>query len=1302
MGQSTAERGSREWITGSIVGGRFRILERVAAGGMGTVFKAADLATNGVVALKLVRSFDSSEARERFQQEAEILGELRHPRVVGFVASGSIGESGAYLALEWLDGVDLLAKLGAGALALREATGVVGALADALAAAHARGIVHRDIKPANVILRGGDVTQPVLIDFGIAALATARQTITLAGMTVGTPGYMAPEQIRGERAADARVDVYGLGCLLFHLVAGHPPFVGPTPMSVVAEVLLSEAPRLSSRACGVPPELDALAASMLARDPARRPAAVRAVADELARIGASFAQRVRADHRSVSGEERRMAVIVAAAAPTTPASKSSTVRMRGVFLPSFAARFGAAFHHAGAGAALLVFTSGESLSELGARAATLALEAIEADPALALGLVVGPSSATGRPDGVLVERACSLAANPGVALADEVARGVLRDRFVFARAGSEIRLMRARPVGDTPSPYLPFVGRDHELAALQKTVAASRARREVRAALVVAEPGAGKSRLLRELYVELEGEDAPPAVVDATAEILRKDAPLSLVGQLVRRALVVVPGIPVEEQTALLGAALAHLVPPSERPRVTAFVAMLADLPLPADAPTFEVAAARRDPQLLEDRLGAAFGQVLDAMADRAGGLVLLVDDLQWADDPSIRLITKYLRRARGRAVSIVGFARPEIDERHAGIFHDVSFDRVQLAAIPRRASEALVRAVLGDSAPAEALERLVAQGEGNPLFLQELATAALEQRVTLAAAPSSVLASLEARILRLDPEARRILRAASVFGETFWRGGVAHLAADATELDTWLIALVEQDLVSMRRTTRFAGELELTFRHGLLRDAAYAMLTPEDRLRGHRLAAAWLASMGEADHAVLARHLEEAGDVTLAAVEWGRAAFSAYHRNDATRAIAWAEHALARGVTGERRAELLALVTEAAAWVGDIERAAIAGAEAVATFAQGSQRWADVAAAYAQALARRDDPEVLGVVVRIIEALRADPNLRVPVRLLPAFLPICYRKGASSLGEEAMRLIGDAALRDYPGDPGVLAYVLRARSWQAMFAGDIGACVGFDTEALARCQEAGDVRQACLSRMDVGYDLMSLGAYARAVAVLRDALLEAEALSLDGLIRLIEHNLAFALVRDGQADAGIALQRSCLERAMRDHDLIGEAFCRRYLGIALLERGELDAAQAEFELSMTLEETTSTRWDNLAKLALIALARGDLPRAAALADEAVRGANAHANAEEGALAIPLAAIEVGLARGADVTHELAALAERLNAAAARISDPTLRTTYLDNIPEHRRVRELSDELAMPVTIRRPPTRPRDPSSGAV
>ncbi len=259
---------------GDLIAGRYRIVRRVGSGGMGTVYEALDGTSNAPVALKTLRVDADIEvrARTRLLREAYALSEVRHPAVVRYIDHGITREHGPFLVMAWIVGDSLDDRLRASGVTPVDALALVRRLAGGLSAVHASGVVHRDLKPSNVMLAGGDVTQAIVVDFGVARVALD-SGVTMTGDHVGTPRYMAPEQIRNARSVDEKTDVFALGCLFFECLIGAPAFEGADPVTVLARILFDPLPVPSTRRSDLPPALDALVAGMLDRDATRRPTA---------------------------------------------------------------------------------------------------------------------------------------------------------------------------------------------------------------------------------------------------------------------------------------------------------------------------------------------------------------------------------------------------------------------------------------------------------------------------------------------------------------------------------------------------------------------------------------------------------------------------------------------------------------------------------------------------------------------------------------------------------------------------------------------------------------------------------------------------------------------------------------------------------------------------------------------------------------------------------------------------------------------------------------------------------------------
>ena len=257
-----------ELEAGTEIGG-YRIEGVIGRGGMGIVYRAEHLHLGRTVALKLMppANAHSDEFRQRFVSEARAAASINHPNVITVFDAGE-AEGRLYIAMEFVDGTDLRALLvdREAPLELPETAAIITATAKALDAAHANGLVHRDVKPANVLLAHGHCW---LTDFGLTTRAARGQGLTNAGMVVGTPDYVSPEQINNQKV-DGRADVYALGCVAYQCLTGVLPFDGPSDIDILRAHVEDPAPPPSVHNPALPEGVDAVIERALAKDPQDR------------------------------------------------------------------------------------------------------------------------------------------------------------------------------------------------------------------------------------------------------------------------------------------------------------------------------------------------------------------------------------------------------------------------------------------------------------------------------------------------------------------------------------------------------------------------------------------------------------------------------------------------------------------------------------------------------------------------------------------------------------------------------------------------------------------------------------------------------------------------------------------------------------------------------------------------------------------------------------------------------------------------------------------------------------------------
>jgi hypothetical protein len=356
--------------------------------------------------------------------------------------------------------------------------------------------------------------------------------------------------------------------------------------------------------------------------------------------------------------------------------------------------------------------------------------------------------------------------------------------------------------------------------------------------------------------------------------------------------------------------------------------------------------AARHDPKIMRDCLRRAF---LDWLAAEcaAGPVLVVLDDLQWGDALTVSALEDALGEQAGAPLFVIALARPEVHEVFPRLWHRYKVQQIALRGLSKKACERLIRDVLGKDVPAVLVERAIEQAAGNALFLEEMIRGIAEGKGE--EQPETVVAMLQARIGRLPAGPRRALQAASVFGQTCWDGGVARvlgLPAPSAEVADGLSVLVEAELIEPSPTSRLHGEREHAFRHALVRDAAYGLLTASDVATGHRLAGEFLEAAGERDAAIIAEHFERGGERKQAATFYVRAANESLPRGDYASARRLCDRGLGCAPEGELLGELKSVHCYAATLLNTSEGVSDAARTAMALTRPGSLGWCRALAA--------------------------------------------------------------------------------------------------------------------------------------------------------------------------------------------------------------------------------------------------------------------------------------------------------------------------------------------------------------------
>lgn len=1388
-------------MIGRVVAGRFELDRRAGAGGMGTVYRARDLVEGSSVAVKLLSVRDQRNA-DRFESEAAILAGLSHPAIVRYLSHGLTETGERYLVMEWLDGEDLATRLDREPLAMPDSLALARRIAGALEYVHPRGVVHRDIKPENLFLPEGDISRVKLLDFGIARLGgrAGGPRLTATGSVVGTPGYIAPEMIRGERVVRPAADIFSFGCVLFQCLVGRPPFDSEDTRALMAKILLQDAPRLRDVAPNMPAELDELLAAMLAKDSDQRISGGAALVEALGRLGGDLATvrpaKWRARRIALTTTEQRIVCVVMAACsspaepggeatgaapasadaadPTRPsirvdaivdgadawlaagqqaaegsgdgaglADVAGTIVTDTVPDPEAAARstglrrieahldgvHGAQVDYLPDGTLLVSFTETAKPSDQAARAARSALAIRAALPDTPVVVATGPGRFSGAADhhrtevvdlasaaplfsmtrsgprgrlmvGDVIENGSRLlrATAPGSIRIDDMTAGFLDGRFEIQREELAFYLRGERDLFEQQRSLLgrstEFVGRGRELSFLTNLIASVSAECQAAAMLVTGAAGVGKSRLRREFLEWVQRQSRRIEVLFAAGDSLAAGSPFAMLGQALRRSAGIREDQSLEEKRSRFEKRIARHIPPESRRRITSFLGELARISYP-DENLSALGAARGNPQLMSDGIRRAFEDFLAAECN-AQPVLLVLEDLHWGDLGTVTLVDGALRALSEQPLMVLALARPEVDDTFPELWREREPQHMRLAPLSRKAAERLVREALGAEATADDVARIVSRADGNAFFLEELVRAHAAGRG--GELPDSVLGMVQARLDAEGTSAKRVLRAASVFGERFTRAGVLALLGGSdgdpeegdsqSDITDWLGRLCDRELISRPPTPVPGTDVDYTFAHALVREAAYAMLTAEDRRLGHRLAGDYLEQVGGqagADPMILAEHFQRAEEPGRAIRWYQHAAEQALNANDLGAAVKRAELGIACGADGLRAGLLRSVQAEAHLWRGELSLAESRALEAVALLQPGTAPWLRAQGQVVVAAAKQGNFDRVELQTReVIHTLPEFGARNAEIACLAWAANFLIFGGRTAAADDLMITIGDLAGDLSDLDAEAVALVRQVRSARALAAGDLAGCLTELSIALLWFERASDLRNACAIRSNMAYVSAELGDLESAEAALRQALIAADRMGLRDVTAHVRHNLGRVLGLQGQLTEAAAVEAEAVKSFAAQGDPRLEGVARAYHAEILLASGDLTAAAAEASAAVSmLEVSPSLRVAALAVFARVRMARGETAEALVTAREAFEALARLGEIEEGEALVRLTFAECLEAAGFldEARGVILAARARLLERASHIGEPEWRERFLRDVPANARTLALADQI---------------------
>ncbi|WP_428264386.1 serine/threonine-protein kinase PknK [Haliangium sp.] len=1280
---------------GDIIAERYRVDRLAYEGGMGVVYLCHDLHSGEAVGIKILRSDSDPGSSQRFWREAHALSSLRHPGIVRYFAHGWTASGRPYLVMEWLEGEDLAVRLRRRALDVIDTLRVGIRVCDAVSSAHRHGIVHRDIKPANLFVPGGRIDEVTLVDFGLARVGQTLQSATPSGSLMGTPGFMAPEQARSDPNLDHRADIYSIGASLFACLVQRPPFVGDHPMATLAKVLFEEPPRLRELRPEVPQGLDDLIACMIAKEPEDRPAdggeVVTRLVELLEHLGAA-APVTQEPSPAITGGEQHFLTVLLVQGATVPG------RARHAALTRAAGTYGAQLEEMVGGTIAGIFSERGRPVEMAERAARCALSMQSELGGGPVVLATGRGITSGRlPVGQVIDHAVSLFLGdadtlpPGATVAtespsdgdiimDDVTAGLLDRSFALAPLGP--RRYRLLGINDerTRAPRLlgiptQCVGRQRELATLEGLLDECLEEESARVALVTGPAGVGKSRIRTEFLQRIEHRYREVSVWLGRGDWLRSGASCGLLAELVRDAVHLAEGQPLAERQARILERAGEVVRAEDAERVAVFLGEIVNVPF-EDEGRVQLTVARQDHQLMHDQMRRAFIDWLGAELLRTPVLIVL-DDLHWGDLPTLRFLDAALRALRERPFMVLALAQPQVHKLFPNLFEDRGVEELRLRPLSKRASRSLIGQVL--EVPDDVVARIVERSEGNAFFLEELIRSVADGSHD--ELPQTVLALAEGRLATLPADARRVLRAAAIFGRTFWHEGVAALLGNAigsTALDDILADLVEREFIADRPTSRFAHTHEYRFAGELTREVAYGTLTEEDRAHGHVRAGGWLEAAGEPEPAVLAEHFRRGG-ARARAVEWyRRAAEEAMEANDDKAVAEWVTQAVNCGAQGRALGELRLLEAEMHNWQGEPAAARRCSDEAMALLPTGSASWAQAVQHASWAACVIGGFEEVDGLVDMLVRYASEASEGTYLRALAHMATQLAVNGRYEQARTLESIISEALPRT-EDEQAVRATLTHMRGILAFMADELDRACDLMREAAQHWGALGSQRYRLLDLSNAGAAQLELGEYEAAAETLRPVVAGVERAGLDHIMGICVANLALALALSGRTEEAVQICDDSLASVSSPREEVVLLVHRaRILDLT----GDHDGALANAERARAMETFPSYVAHALAIKASVHLQRGLAEEAFAAAAQgmAILDERGAIESGEGILRLAYAEALHALGRLPAAREAIEAAAARLHGRAARISDPQRRRRFLDGVPEHARTMQLERE----------------------
>jgi tetratricopeptide (TPR) repeat protein len=1266
--------------------GPFQLETLLGRGGMGVVYQARD--TSGrAVAVKVLNPGVSADIIERFLRESRI--DVQHPNVVRLVGAGRDPDGTLYIAFELLEGESLSTRLRHRFLDYREILDVGTQVLRGLVAAHAVGIVHRDLKPANLFCcKDGTIK---ILDFGVAHIQAETLDLTSSGVILGTPSYLAPEQVRAQGEIDAQADLWSLGIVLYEAIAGRSPFRRETALATMFAIVAEELAPPEGQKGGVPVDLSGAIMRALRKSKSERwtdaqtfLSAMEAV--DLERLIEVTPTPSRRD--TDRAEERVVAVLLAEGIEDGRMLRKSVSDLGGRYIRLIGGR------------AIGLFGGETWEGDEVKRAGEAALLCRQAAARVALASGRALVSERGIAGSALKCAEAAVASEVGGVVVDKQTANLLgasAHMRSISRSFFELLEIRREAKDDSETIRKPRIlfGRDVELAQVAAAIQGVIKEGTARAMLIEGPPGIGKSCLRDEaerLFVDLAGTTEETAfVLVGRAESHRKVSALSLLASALltfakdRSALgaKLDPNAPLEERRR----AVEQLVEdafddPDAAMECAPFLGELLGVRMPDSV---ALKAARGDPRLMSDRLRLAISDYLAALSQR-GAIALMLEDLQWSDRESLECVKELWERLSSERFLLLMTARSEVMEASSAAFSEMGLVDVKLRGISTGEVGKLASMIAARPISEALIKAIADHTSGNPLFVEQIVLTLrekneLEQQVRDLPLPISVEAAIQSRLDHLTIGEKELCKKASVLGRTFSAQDVEALGA--RDVEPLIKSLRRRDLLSSSSSAR-SREKEYRFQSPMIASVAYRLLTQEDRASLHLKA----AEHGVRVHAPadeVALHFERAGEDERASIWYARAALAAKRRGDMSSVLRCSEKALNGGLA--RRVELTMYMIRADAhqFLGNSDAM---GLELTIASAKARTQQEEAAATAERSwwnLRTGRVSEALSLAEHAVSMARQANDEVVLVRSLGRW--VSAMTAAGKLQDAAVALQEARAIAERKHSVALRALTASLRAHLATAMGDYGARREAFRTAASLYKQAGDLRRAAGAEANLADVYNRLGAYPEAEAALGEALKAVRRIGHSLIEGYIHMNLGYALIELGRSSEALEALASAERIASESREARLAIFVRVYRARALLLIDR--AAEAKDIAREAANEAERGGHPMLRVLAFTAAARaslvlGDAEEAARFARDALflRDELGGVEENEAEIYVTYADALAASGRSSEAEEILAAGHARLVDVVAGIADAEWRERFVRAVPANRRLMSASKPVS--------------------